>query len=365
MHNIKYTVCTHLFYNIYIYSYTYPLYIFINREKTKQKGCIPSPNTYIPPLSLTNHTHLYIHKIKMEQELRHLMKRLKVILDETGAKDDNLSRFAGDSFMQLRSRALRKTKEVSDLCDERDEHIKRKLERTQESIKRDQEIRTLVRDVTEITDNLAKVHKQMMKKKKRFSEEEIREKNLYLVEVMQEVKIAIERSNNRPDQNQRLNLNSGLDIDKVTMTGFDALMGSDESMMRRDSLNDNNNTTSNNQGWQGGDIEMSQSVQQKLDLVDQNKQEMDQYLDAISNSVMQLKEYATMFKEEFEVQDALIKDVKKNVEKADEKIENLNEKVDEVLNDKGTCCENQAFNLVLVIIVLGIIGFIIKQIAGS
>ena len=101
----------------------------------------------------------------MEQELRHLMKRLKVILDETGAKDDNLSRFAGDSFMQLRSRALRKTKEVSDLCDERDEHIKRKLERTQESIKRDQEIRTLVRDVTEITDNLAKVHKQMMKKK--------------------------------------------------------------------------------------------------------------------------------------------------------------------------------------------------------
>ena len=130
----------------------------------------------------------------MEQELRHLMKRLKVILDETGAKDDNLSRFAGDSFMQLRSRALRKTKEVSDLCDERDEHIKRKLERTQESIKRDQEIRTLVRDVTEITDNLAKVHKQMMKKKKRFSEEEIREKNLYLVEVMQEVKIAIERS---------------------------------------------------------------------------------------------------------------------------------------------------------------------------
>ena len=45
----------------------------------------------------------------MEQELRHLMKRLKVILDETGAKDDNLSRFAGDSFMQLRSRALRKT----------------------------------------------------------------------------------------------------------------------------------------------------------------------------------------------------------------------------------------------------------------
>jgi len=58
----------------------------------------------------------------MEQELRHLMKRLKVILDETGAKDDNLSRFAGDSFMQLRSRALRKTKEVSDLCDERDEH---------------------------------------------------------------------------------------------------------------------------------------------------------------------------------------------------------------------------------------------------
>ena len=96
----------------------------------------------------------------MEQELRHLMKRLKVILDETGAKDDNLSRFAGDSFMQLRSRALRKTKEVSDLCDERDEHIKRKLERTQESIKRDQEIRTLVRDVTEITDNLAKVHIQ-------------------------------------------------------------------------------------------------------------------------------------------------------------------------------------------------------------
>eukprot|EP00943_MAST-04B_sp_MAST-4B-sp1_P003113 g3113.t1 len=299
----------------------------------------------------------------MENELRHLMKRLKVILNETGVKDESLSKFAGDSFMQLRSRALRKTKEVSDLCDERDQHIKRNLERTQESIKRDQEIRGLVKDLTEIMDNLAKVHKQMMKKKKKFSEEEIREKNQYLVEVMQEVKIAVERSKNRPNQDLHLRLDSGIDINKVTMTGFDALIG-DESMIRRDSLNDVTGTASN-QNWTGGDVEMSQSMQQKLDLVDRNKEEMDQYLDAISQGVGQLKEYANMFAEEFEVQDSLIKDVQKNIAKADEKIEHLNDKVDEVLNDKGKCCENQAFNLVLVIIVLGIIGFVIKQLAGN
>ncbi len=299
----------------------------------------------------------------MEHELRHLMKRLKVILNETGAKDESLSKYAGDSFMQLRSRALRKTKEVSDLCDERDQHIRRNLERTQESIKRDQEIRGLVKDLTEIMDNLAKVHKQMMKKKKKFSEEEIREKNQYLVEVMQEVKIAVERSKNRPNQDPRLKLDSGIDINKVTMTGFDALIG-DESMIRRDSLNDGAGMASN-QNWNGGDIEMSQSMQQKLDLVDRNKEEMDQYLDAISQGVGQLKEYANMFAEEFEVQDSLIKDVQKNIAKADEKIEHLNDKVDEVLNDKGKCCENQAFNLILVIIVLGIIGFVIKQLAGN
>ena len=65
------------------------------------------------------------------------------------------------------------------------------------------------------------------------------------------------------------------------------------------------------------------------------------------------------------MQDALVKDVQKNIQKADEKIENLNDKVDDVLNDSGKCCENQAFNLVLVIILLGIIGFVIKQLAGS
>ena len=114
-------------------------------------------------------------------------------------------------------RALRKTKIIFDLCDERDRHIKRKLERNQESIKRDQEIRTAVKDLTDIMDNIAKVHKQFMKKKKKFSEEEIRQKNQFLMEVMQEAKLAIERSNSRPDHDQQFQINSGVDMNKVAV----------------------------------------------------------------------------------------------------------------------------------------------------
>lgn len=296
--------------------------------------------------------------------MRHLMKRLKVILDETGAKDETLSRYAGDSFMQLRTRALRKTRTIFDLCDERDRHIKKKLERNQESIKRDQEIRSTVKDLTDIMDNLAKVHKQFMKKKKKFSEEEIRQKNQFLMEVMQEAKLAIERSNSRPDHDQQFKMNSSVDMNKVAVPAFDALFGSSSIDIRKNSLSSN---SGGDQTWNGGrgDIEMSESVQQKLDLVEQNKEEMDGFLDAISNGVAQLAEYANTIGEEFEVQDALVKDVQKNIQKADEKIENLNDKVDDVLNDSGKCCENQAFNLVLVIILLGIIGFVIKQLAGS
>ena len=50
------------------------------------------------------------------------------------------------------------------------------------------------KDLTDIMDNIAKVHKQFMKKKKKFSEEEIRQKNQFLMEVMQEAKLAIPSS---------------------------------------------------------------------------------------------------------------------------------------------------------------------------
>jgi methyl-accepting chemotaxis protein len=301
----------------------------------------------------------------MDSELRHLMKRLKVVLEETGGdgsapKNDGNS---GDSFMQLRQRVLRKTKEIEELCDERDANFKKtkKGDRSTDSIKRDQEIRKCVQETSEIMQNLQKIYKSALKgsKKQRLGEDEIAEKNELFAECMKEVQHAVERSKSRPGE-AHFKMNAGLSASSINFT-----TGSLNDVLATMGDSSHDAPYGKSSKSSSSSIEMSSSVNQKLAQVQRNKDEMNKYLDVIEMGINELAEIANTFGEELAVQDELIKDVHKNIEKADDKINKLNDDTGEILKDTGQCCQNQALNLVCFIILIGLAGILIKQIGGS
>ena len=299
-------------------------------------------------------------KYAMDAELRQLLKRLKVVYEETGGKGAGaVGKYAGDSFMQLRSRLIKQTKVIHELCDARDADAKKnKGKRSTEAIKRDQEIRTCVVECSEIMQNLHKVHKSLVKKqnKKRVTSEEMREKSEFLGECVREVQLAVERSNRRPGESSDAVTPEAISFN--TMSLADALASMDSGPNKSGKEYTSPAPT-------GPGVEMSASVTQKLEVVERNKQEMDKYLDVIEEGVSQIAEIANTLGEELAVQDQLIADVAKNIEKADDNIQGLNDQVDEVLNDKGQCCQNQALNLICFVLLLGVCGVIIKMISAD
>ena len=86
---------------------------------------------------------------------------------------------------------------------------------------------------------------------------------------------------------------------------------------------------------------MTSFQKQGLMQVERNKQEMDNLLDVLSEGLTSLKDIARIQGEELDLQKAMIADIQKNVDDADDRLNNLNTDLSEVLNDKGRCCQNQ------------------------
>ena len=122
-----------------------------------------------------------------------------------------------------------------------------------------------------------------------------------------------------------------------------------------------------NAGPSSGDTELpdiDSETRDGLQLLDRKNQQIDQQLEIVAEGVSELKSIALHMRDEVKVQSAMVDEITSKVDAASSHLNNLNRKMKQTLAQTRSA-DRFILDFILLVILLGIVGYIISMVTGQ
>lgn len=281
---------------------------------------------------------------KMDTEIDQMLAVLLEIQEKVGGpKQEEHSinpAFKDDRFLALKEEVLDKLKEIRQLLNEKAEaaNFSSKLE----SVKIDQQIRTLFKETQEFCVELQQLNQvETRKRKSKFTKEELTRRHEIVVALQEE----IEELKNMQKQGGQVN---NAPTNKI-------LRMEDHEIFKK--------PAPGAQGGPGVKYEQEQitdAQRLRLQQIQARDKEFDQAIELIGEGVDALHEKAQVMGQEVDIQGQMLEDLKEQVDSAAEKLLNVNQKLkgtlDAVDRGEGKCC----MDILCLLVLLGMIAVLVQ-----
>ena len=291
-------------------------------------------------------------------ELGELMQRLRAMESEMPDKKNKGSHSLGDlaakmdRFMELKSSITDRLLSVKGLIGDIREAGNTNA---RERIAKQQQVRQQIKEITEEYKELRHLYdKETKKRKSKYTPDELTKRGNYVQQFSREIEKIKELASRGYLGEKYRKADPGLNY---TAKAAD-LFGS------------NANAGKGGAGGAktvpvgGGGGPLSDSQQQGLAQIEQNDEAIDSMLDQMQEGVMEIGQMATAIDQEVQMQNVMLDNLEVKVDKVHASVTSINVKMKKTLEDKGLGVERFCINFICCVVLLGVIGLIVKSVAG-